>query len=116
MLLNLREIREEIIKEYIGNDLISELTEELKNILITDLKSNPFKSNIELSIIPANIEIFKKIEAKLIEAKVNLKIGWERILINSILKDSFDLSYEINKSCNEPLMFRIIISIDSYDA
>lgn len=60
MLLNLREIREEIIKEYIGNNLISELTEELKNILITDLKSNPFKSNIELSIIPANIEIFKR--------------------------------------------------------
>ncbi|MBY1126210.1 hypothetical protein KWV73_19150, partial [Clostridioides difficile] len=61
-MLNLKEIREEIIKKYIGDSLISELTEELKNILITDLQSNPFKSNIELSIIPANIEIFKKIE------------------------------------------------------
>ncbi|EGT4244550.1 TPA: hypothetical protein ACKOUX_003892, partial [Clostridioides difficile] len=60
-MLNLKEIREEIIKKYIGDSLISELTEELKNILITDLQSNPFKSNIELSIIPANIEIFKKI-------------------------------------------------------
>ncbi|EQK92267.1 TPA: hypothetical protein OL438_003891, partial [Clostridioides difficile] len=58
-MLNLKEIREEIIKKYIGDSLISELTEELKNILITDLQSNPFKSNIELSIIPANIEIFK---------------------------------------------------------
>ena len=56
-MLNLKEIREEIIKKYIGDSLISELTEELKNILITDLQSNPFKSNIELSIIPANIEI-----------------------------------------------------------
>ncbi|NJA17185.1 hypothetical protein GSQ34_10035, partial [Clostridioides difficile] len=55
-MLNLKEIREEIIKKYIGDSLISELTEELKNILITDLQSNPFKSNIELSIIPANIE------------------------------------------------------------
>lgn len=115
-MLNLREIREEIIKKYIGANLISELTEELKNILITDLQSNPFKSNIELSIIPANIEIFKKIESTLLDSKVNLKMGWERILINYILKDLFELNYEINKSCNEPLMFRIIISIDSYDA
>ncbi|EQF24924.1 hypothetical protein QEW_2242 [Clostridioides difficile CD160] len=115
-MLNLREIREEIIKKYIGDNLISELTEELKNILITDLQSNPFKSNIELSIIPANIEIFKKIESTLLDSKVNLKMGWERILINYILKDLFELNYEINKSCNEPLMFRIIISIDSYDA
>ncbi|HBG4029608.1 TPA: hypothetical protein ACGI3E_000868 [Clostridioides difficile] len=116
-MLNLKEIREEIIKKYIGDSLISELTEELKNILITDLQSNPFKSNIELSIIPANIEIFKKIENILIDSKVNLKMGWERILINYILKDLFELNYEINKSCNEPLMFRvIIISIDSYDA
>lgn len=115
-MLNLKEIREEIIKKYIGDSLISELTEELKNILITDLQSNPFKSNIELSIIPANIEIFKKIENILIDSKVNLKMGWERILINNILKDLFELNYEINKSCNEPLMFRVIISIDSYDA
>ncbi|MBY2478140.1 hypothetical protein KWV16_14750 [Clostridioides difficile] len=115
-MLNLREIREEIIKKYIGDNLISKLTEELKNILITDLQSNPFKSNIELSIIPANIEIFKKIESTLLDSKVNLKMGWERILINYILKDLFELNYEINKSCNEPLMFRIIISIDSYDA
>ncbi len=115
-MLNLRDIREEIIKEYIGDSLISELTEKLKNILITDLQSNPFKSNIELSIIPANIEIFKKIENILLDSKVNLKIGWERILINYILKDLFELNYEINKSCNEPLMFRVIISIDSYDA
>ncbi|NMS91783.1 hypothetical protein HGQ85_17825 [Clostridioides difficile] len=115
-MLNLREIREEIIKKYIGDNLISELTEELKSILITDLQSNPFKSNIELSIIPANIEIFKKIENTLLDSKVNLKMGWERILINYILKDLFELNYEINKSCNEPLMFRIIISIDSYDA
>lgn len=115
-MLNLKEIREEIIKKYIGDSLISELTEELKNILITDLQSNPFKSNIELSIIPANIEIFKKIENRLIDSKVNLKMGWERILINYILKDLFELNYEINKSCNEPLMFRVIISIDSYDA
>ncbi|MCC0686309.1 hypothetical protein KGF42_15565 [Clostridioides sp. ZZV15-6383] len=115
-MLNLRDIREEIIKEYIGDSLISELTEELKNILITDLQSNPFKSNIELSIIPSNIEIFKKIENILLDSKVNLKIGWERILINYILKDLFELNYEINKSCNEPLMFRVIISIDSYDA
>ena len=115
-MLNLKEIREEIIKKYIGDSLISELTEELKNILITDLQSNPFKSTIELSIIPANIEIFKKIENILIDSKVNLKMGWERILINYILKDLFELNYEINKSCNEPLMFRVIISIDSYDA
>ncbi|MCC0687363.1 hypothetical protein IR152_04600 [Clostridioides sp. ES-S-0108-01] len=115
-MLNLREIREEIIKKYIGDSLISELTEELKSILITDLQSNPFKSNIELSIIPANIEIFKKIENILLDSKVNLKMGWERILINYILKDLFELNYEINKSCNEPLMFRVIISIDSYDA
>ncbi|HBG5342836.1 TPA: hypothetical protein KQG29_000160 [Clostridioides difficile] len=115
-MLNLREIREEIIKKYIGDSLISELTEELKSILIADLQSNPFKSNIELSIIPANIEIFKKIENILLDSKVNLKMGWERILINYILKDLFELNYEINKSCNEPLMFRIIISIDSYDA
>lgn len=115
-MLNLKEIREEIIKKYIGDSLISELTEELKNILITDLQSNPFKSNIELSIIPANIEILKKIENILIDSKVNLKMGWERILINYILKDLFELNYEINKSCNEPLMFRVIISIDSYDA
>ncbi|MCC0629338.1 MULTISPECIES: hypothetical protein [unclassified Clostridioides] len=114
-MLNLREIREEIIKKYIGDSLISELTEELKSILITDLQSNPFKSNIELSIIPANIEIFKKIENILLDSKVNLKMGWERILINYILKDLFELNYEINKSCNEPLMFRVIISIDSYD-
>ncbi|MBY1536958.1 hypothetical protein SIL21_11055, partial [Clostridioides difficile] len=67
-------------------------------------------------IIPANIEIFKKIENILIDSKVNLKMGWERILINYILKDLFELNYEINKSCNEPLMFRVIISIDSYDA
>ena len=106
-MLNLKEIREEIIKKYIGDSLISELTEELKNILITDLQSNPFKSNIELSIILENI---------LIDSKVNLKMGWERILINYILKDLFELNYEINKSCNEPLMFRVIISIDSYDA
>ncbi|MBY1989826.1 hypothetical protein KWV44_05930, partial [Clostridioides difficile] len=66
-------------------------------------------------IIPANIEIFKKIENILLDSKVNLKMGWERILINYILKDLFELNYEINKSCNEPLMFRIIISIDSYD-
>ncbi|HBG0338331.1 TPA: hypothetical protein KPD96_003619, partial [Clostridioides difficile] len=64
---------------------------------------------------PANIEIFKKIENILLDSKVNLKMGWERILINYILKDLFELNYEINKSCNEPLMFRIIISIDSYD-
>ncbi|WP_131006028.1 hypothetical protein [Clostridioides difficile] len=115
-MLNLKEIREEIIKKYIGDSLISELTEELKNILRTDLQSNPFKSNIELSIITANIEIFKKIENILIDSKVNLKMGWERILINYILKDLFELNYEINKSCNEPLMFRVIISIDSYDA
>ncbi|HBG0148592.1 TPA: hypothetical protein KPC24_003682, partial [Clostridioides difficile] len=108
-------IREEIIKKYIGDILISELTDELKSIIITDLQSNPFKSNIELSIIPANIEIFKKIENILLDSKVNLKMGWERILINYILKDLFELNYEINKSCNEPLMFRIIISIDSYD-
>ncbi|MDX5620087.1 hypothetical protein SIK40_06390, partial [Clostridioides difficile] len=68
------------------------------------------------SIIPANIEIFKKIANILIDSKVNLKMGWERILINYILKDLFELNYEINKSCNEPLMFRVIISIDSYDA
>ncbi|AWH77532.1 hypothetical protein ACTPDT_15720 [Clostridioides difficile] len=115
-MLNLKEIRKEIIKKYIGDSLISELTEELKNILITDLQSNPFKSNIELSIIPANIEIFKNIENVLLDSKVNLKMGWERILINYILKDLFELNYEINKSCNEPLMFRVIISIDSYDA
>lgn len=114
-MLNLKEIREEIIKKYIGDILISELTNELKSIIITDLQSNPFKSNIELSIIPANIEIFKKIENILLDSKVNLKMGWERILINYILKDLFELNYEINKSCNEPLMFRIIISIDSYD-
>ncbi|AVD35039.1 hypothetical protein [Clostridioides difficile] len=114
-MLNLKEIREEIIKKYIGDILISELTDELKSIIITDLQSNPFKSNIELSIIPANIEIFKKIENILLDSKVNLKMGWERILINYILKDLFELNYEINKSCNEPLMFRIIISIDSYD-
>ncbi|MDX5610164.1 hypothetical protein [Clostridioides difficile] len=115
-MLNLKEIRKEIIKKYIGDSLISELTEELKNILITDLQSNPFKSNIEISIIPANIEIFKNIENVLLDSKVNLKMGWERILINYILKDLFELNYEINKSCNEPLMFRVIISIDSYDA
>ncbi|MDB0479515.1 hypothetical protein C4R86_15135 [Clostridioides difficile] len=115
-MLNLKEIRKEIIKKYIGDSLISELTEELKNILITDLQSNPFKSNIELSIIPANIEIFKNIENVLLDSKVNLKMGWKRILINYILKDLFELNYEINKSCNEPLMFRVIISIDSYDA
>ncbi|WP_131040663.1 hypothetical protein [Clostridioides difficile] len=114
-MLNLKEIREEIIKKYIGDILISELTDELKSIIITDLQSNPFKSNIELSIIPANIEIFKKIENILLDSKVNLKMGWERILINYILKDLFELNYEINKSCNEPLLFRIIISIDSYD-
>lgn len=114
-MLNLKEIREEIIKKYIGDILISELTDELKSIIITDLQSNPFKSNIELSIIPSNIEIFKKIENILLDSKVNLKMGWERILINYILKDLFELNYEINKSCNEPLMFRIIISIDSYD-
>ncbi|HBH3249365.1 TPA: hypothetical protein KSJ14_002642, partial [Clostridioides difficile] len=61
-------------------------------------------------------EIFKKIENILLDSKVNLKMGWERILINYILKDLFELNYEINKSCNEPLMFRVIISIDSYDA
>ncbi|WP_131035451.1 hypothetical protein [Clostridioides difficile] len=115
-MLNLKEIREEIIKKYIGDSLISELTEELKNILITDLQSNPFKSNIELSIRPENIEKCKKIENILIDSKVNLKMGWERILINYILKDLFELNYEINKSCNEPLMFRVMISIDAYDA
>ncbi|MBH7131753.1 hypothetical protein GHU55_18340, partial [Clostridioides difficile] len=73
-MLNLKEIREEIIKKYIGDSLISELTEELKNILITDLQSNPFKSNIELSIILANIEIFKNIENILIDSIVTLKM------------------------------------------
>lgn len=74
-----------------------------------------FKSNIEFSIILVNIEIFKKIENILIDFKVNLKMGWERIFINYILKDLFELNYEINKSCNEFLMFRVIIFIDFYD-